>query len=145
MNASELKHRIESTGQNRHFFDRKTMKFFGDTMSNFAVDGPVTIYDWGGDPSQCWHLYRKRATRAGCAGAGYHFCASTFRRVTGPRYNVTLGYRLDRGTCSVIPTHSAVINVSAPNSVAVREIAMESLMASEKKAQHVHVAIVAEA
>jgi hypothetical protein len=144
MNAYELKEKIESTGQNPHFFDRKTMKFFGDTMANFAVTGPVKIYDWSGDPVMCWNLYRKRATKSS-AGSGYHFCVSTFRRVAGPRFNVTVGYRMDAGACSVIPTHTASVNVSAPNSIVARAEAMESVMASEPKARHFQIVAVDEA
>lgn len=34
MTPSELKYQVEQTGSN--FFDRKTMKFFGDTMKNYG-------------------------------------------------------------------------------------------------------------
>jgi hypothetical protein len=144
MNASQLKAEIESTGQNPHFFDRKTMKFFGDTLANFAVTGPVKIYDWSGELVMCWNLYRKRATKS-VAGSGYHFCVSTFRRVSGPRFNVTVGYRMDAGVCSVIPTHSVRVNVSAPNAIGARAEAMETVMSSEPNAQHFQIVSVTEA
>lgn len=34
MTPSELKYQVEQTGS--HHFDRKSMKFFGDTMSNYG-------------------------------------------------------------------------------------------------------------
>lgn len=42
MKPSELKSKVEATGSN--FFDRKTMKAFGDTMANYGVRAqPVDI------------------------------------------------------------------------------------------------------
>ncbi len=37
MTPSELKYNYECNNPDGHFFDRKTMKFFGDTMANFKV------------------------------------------------------------------------------------------------------------
>ena len=37
MTPSELKANIRAHDPDSHFFDRKTMKFFGDTMSNYGV------------------------------------------------------------------------------------------------------------
>ena len=37
MTPSQLKYEVEAAGHERHFFDRSTMKFFGDTMSNYGV------------------------------------------------------------------------------------------------------------
>lgn len=36
MTPSELKHKIEQTGEEPYFFTRETMRFFGDTMANFG-------------------------------------------------------------------------------------------------------------
>ena len=41
MTPSQLKYEVEVAGHERHFFDRKTMKFFGDTMSNYGVRSTV--------------------------------------------------------------------------------------------------------
>lgn len=54
MNASELKYHVEQAGIDK-FFDRRTMKFFGDTMRNYGVR----------DAGDNWELYRKRAVKFG--------------------------------------------------------------------------------
>lgn len=46
--SSDLKYIYQQNNPNGHFFDRKTMKFFGDTMRNFGVrrteDGNIELY-----------------------------------------------------------------------------------------------------
>lgn len=47
MTPSEIRYAYEHGGSNRHFFDRKTMRFFGDTMRSYGVrqiDGVVYLY-----------------------------------------------------------------------------------------------------
>ena len=45
---SNLKAFVENNPKTSHFFDRKTMKFFGDTMKNFGINrlegGKVELY-----------------------------------------------------------------------------------------------------
>jgi hypothetical protein len=63
MTASELKRLYERNNPEGHYFDRKTMRFFGDTMGNFGVrdGGKVrTITDSGVEEVETWELYRKR-------------------------------------------------------------------------------------
>ena len=43
MNPSKLKALHQSTASGSFFFSRKTMKFFGDTMANYAVS-KKTVY-----------------------------------------------------------------------------------------------------
>lgn len=45
MNASELKYRVETAEHAPHFFTRRTMNFFGDTMRNYGVrSATITTY-----------------------------------------------------------------------------------------------------
>lgn len=51
MNASERKYQVENAGHESHFFTRKTMSFFGDTMRNYGVCSATirTNYDADGN------------------------------------------------------------------------------------------------
>jgi len=71
MTPSELKHHVEQTGS--HHFDRKTMKFFGDTMRNYGVR----------DAGQYWELYRKRPVKHGLSSSMY-FDKKTFSSTSNP-------------------------------------------------------------
>lgn len=72
---SDLKYEVESAGTAPHFFDRKTMSFFGDTMRNFGLR-KVELPDYG----PCFELYRRRPVKHGLQKSAY-FSAVTFRRV----------------------------------------------------------------
>ena len=74
MTASELKAKIEQTGEQPYFFSRETMKFFGDTMRNFGVRQSTR----GGVP--VWELWRKRPVKHGNKNS-FYFDQQTFRRV----------------------------------------------------------------
>lgn len=50
MTPSQLKAAYQQAHPDGHFFDRKTMKFFGDTMKNFGCE----------DAGTHWYLWRKR-------------------------------------------------------------------------------------
>jgi hypothetical protein len=63
MTPTELKQKVQATGS--HFFDRESMRFFGDTMSNF---GCVST-ELNGIP--CWRLHRKRPTKDSSRGMFY--------------------------------------------------------------------------
>jgi hypothetical protein len=88
MNASELKYQVESAGKSDHFFDRKTMRFFGDTMRNYGVRKATVRTDYnsagdyvsGGLEVECWELYRKRPVKHGLQTSHYFAC-DTFRHV----------------------------------------------------------------
>ncbi len=69
MTTSELKYQV-GQGQDRLFFTRDTMKFFGDTMRNYGVR----------DASDSWELYRKQPVKHGLQSSAY-FDKETFRRV----------------------------------------------------------------
>jgi hypothetical protein len=76
MTASELKYLYERNNPEGHFFDRRTMRFFGDTMRNFGVrDGKKvkTITSSGVAEVEVWELYRKRPVKGGLHGFCRYF------------------------------------------------------------------------
>lgn len=70
MTASELKAMIEARGTSSHFFDRKTMKFHGDTMSNYGVYETV-IDTWSENNVEVYELYRRRPVKHGLQSSAY--------------------------------------------------------------------------
>jgi hypothetical protein len=88
MNASELKYQVEQSGNCEHFFTRKTMSFFGDTMKNYGVRSAVIVSNYDtddnyvadGQPVECWELYRKQAVKHGLKTSAY-FDKVTFSRI----------------------------------------------------------------
>lgn len=85
---SDLKFAVEQSGNESHFFTRKTMSFFGDTMRNYGVR-LVTItvgYDAEGKYApegvvvMAYELYRKHPVKNGLKNSAY-FDAETFKRV----------------------------------------------------------------
>lgn len=86
---SDLKYAVESAGHESHFFTRKTMSFFGDTMRNYGVRKITVLsaYDADGNyvggngvERAVYELYRKQAVKHGLSDSAY-FDAETFRRV----------------------------------------------------------------
>lgn len=85
MTASELKYQIESADPTTHFFDRDSMKFFGDSMRNYGVRSTTihAITDSGArdiGSREVWELYRRRAVKHGLRDSAY-FDKETYRRV----------------------------------------------------------------
>lgn len=78
--ASQLKAFVEASGNCPYFFDRKTMRFFGDTMRNYGVRGPIEIETWSSGKVRCWELYRRHAVKHGLQSSTYFNC-ETFDRV----------------------------------------------------------------
>jgi len=79
MNKTELKYNVMDTGS--YFFDRSSMKFFGDTMANYYVSAnTVKIKTYSGDTHICYELTRKRPVKHGLCGPAY-FDVNTFNRV----------------------------------------------------------------
>lgn len=72
MTPSELKRHVENAGHDSHFFDRASMRFFGDTMRNYGCC-------WS-DRYGCWELYRKRPVKHGLKDSAY-FDAESFARI----------------------------------------------------------------
>jgi hypothetical protein len=76
MTASDLKNLYERNNPEGHFFDRDTMRFFGDTMRNFGVrDGGKikTLTENGVAEVEVWALYRKRPVKNGLHGHCRYF------------------------------------------------------------------------
>ena len=76
--ASDLRRFVEETES--HFFDRESMRFFGDTMRNYGIrqPQPVTLYD--GSTVLAYELYRRRPVKHGLKGSAW-FNSTTFERV----------------------------------------------------------------
>lgn len=83
MTASELKYHYQLANPNGHFFDRKTMRFFGDTMGNYGVRAnTVNVKEFDGNVVECYVLYRRRATKHGLTKDAY-FSVSDFSKILG--------------------------------------------------------------
>lgn len=89
MNASQLKAHVEASGISPYFFDKNTMKFWGDTMANFGVrssvvkscfdlSGNFTVYE--GAEIEVWELYRKRPVKNGLQSSAY-FTKGSFQLI----------------------------------------------------------------
>ena len=79
MDKTELKYSVMDTGS--YFFDRSSMKFFGDTMKNYYVPKhPVSVKTYTGESVQCWELQRIHPVKHGLQGSAFFSCAD-FNRV----------------------------------------------------------------
>ena len=74
MTPSELKANILANDPNSHYFDRKTMKFFGDTMRNYGVRKTEI------EGTAVWELYRKRPVKHDLKNSAF-FRATDFQQV----------------------------------------------------------------
>jgi hypothetical protein len=84
MTASDLKRLYERGNPEGYFFDRATMRFFGDTMRNFGVrdGGKVrSITANGIEEAEVWELYRKRPVKNGLHGHCRYFNKKEGREV----------------------------------------------------------------
>lgn len=80
MRTAELKYQVEQAGHlGAHFFERATMKFFGDTMRNYGVRSAV-VCDNLDDEHLVWELYRKRPVKHGLSTPAF-FDKGTFRQI----------------------------------------------------------------
>lgn len=74
MTPSELKANILKHDPESHFFDRKTMQFYGDTMKNYGVCKAeirgVAV----------WELYRKRPVKHGLQSSAF-FRMTDFKQI----------------------------------------------------------------
>ena len=74
MTPSELEANILKHKPDSHFFDQKTMKFFGDTMSNYGVRKAEI------NGLAVWELYRKRPVNHGVKSSAF-FRTTDFQQV----------------------------------------------------------------
>jgi hypothetical protein len=93
MTPSELKYHVEQ-GDDRHFFTRQTMNFFGDTMRNYGVRSTKLQTHWDNTGNnyneqtheiEVWELYRKHPVKHGLKDSAY-FDKQTFKRVFQENY-----------------------------------------------------------
>lgn len=90
MTPSELKYKVQDTES--HFFDRKTMRFFGDSMRNYGVRSASIVSDYddagnyapNGFPVEVWELYRKKPVKHGLRDSAY-FRKSNFSQCFSKR------------------------------------------------------------
>jgi hypothetical protein len=88
MTASRLKYLYEKNNPGGHFFDRKIMRFFGDTMCNFGVldGGKVKTFTGNSiEEVEVWELYRKRPVKCGLHGHCSYFSKSDGREISSWR------------------------------------------------------------
>ena len=79
---SDLKHAV-SSGTDSHFFDRSSMKFFGDTMANYGLRVTTINEHIGAGFNQqktVYELYRRKPVKHGLKDSAY-FDMDTFKRV----------------------------------------------------------------
>ena len=74
MTPSELEANILKREPNSHYFDRKTMRFFGDTMRNYGVRKAEI------NGLAVWELYRKRPVNHGVKSSAF-FRTTDFQQV----------------------------------------------------------------
>lgn len=98
MKASELKQQVIEHGHEPFFFSPKTMKAFGDTMSNYGVRSATIEVEYGTDGDylgdgksekvEVWELYRKRPVNGGLTSSAYfdkvEFCQRSPKRDIKP-------------------------------------------------------------
>jgi len=81
MTASELKAKHESHNPESKYFHRDSMRFFGDSMSNYGVRRATCRRSrQNATPIPGFELYRKRPVKHGLTSSAY-FDAETFGRV----------------------------------------------------------------
>jgi hypothetical protein len=89
MTAYALKRLYERNNPGGNFFDRDTMRFFGDAMSNFGVrDGGTidTLTTKGIERGvEVWELRRKRPVKCGLRGHCCYFSKKDGREISGEK------------------------------------------------------------
>ena len=80
MTPYELKWQVEHGGGEAYFFNRSTMRMFGDTMKNYGVcNGGIVITNID-ELAEVWILHRKKPVKQGRCTATY-FDKVTFNQV----------------------------------------------------------------
>jgi hypothetical protein len=85
MTASDLKALYKRHNPEGLYFDRKTMRFFGDRMANFGVaEDCIKVMSKAGIVElPVWRLYRKRPVNGGLHGHCDYFRQDTGEVVYG--------------------------------------------------------------
>ena len=79
MTATELKYKIERAGHDSNYFCRSNMRYFGDTMRNYGVRGPIKIRTNMGETVEAYELYRRHPVKYGLKDSAW-FRADTFQK-----------------------------------------------------------------
>ena len=79
-----LKEAYEAKYPNRHFFDKETLKFFGERMSEMRISkGTKVITDIDGNKIECYELSSLQRNHPLGARRVYHyFDVNTLRAIT---------------------------------------------------------------
>ena len=86
MNIYELKNKIIGQGEETHFFDADTMKFFGERFSGMRLlKGTVKVTDVCGEAHECYciSVTRRKNAFGSCLPYTYHhyFDINTYHHV----------------------------------------------------------------
>lgn len=85
LTVHELADKVIAAGHDSHFFDRDTLRFFGDTMQNYGVRTRTAyVHGYDGTSTECYVLYRRKPVKHGKQDDAY-FNVETFARVMSPR------------------------------------------------------------
>lgn len=79
MTPSELRYQILNHHPDSHFFDRSSMRFFGDTMKNYGVCRTTIKTLWENE-LEVWELFRRRPVKFNNFSSAY-FRTDNFKRV----------------------------------------------------------------
>lgn len=84
LTASQLKAAFEKAYPESLFFNKDTMRFFGDTMGNYYVPtATVQVIDRDlGCAVQCYELQRKKPVKHGLQDSAFFDCI-TLKRIKG--------------------------------------------------------------
>lgn len=86
MDVYELKRLHLQNHPLSHFFDTETLKFFGESMSRmYVLKGTVKIFDYLGDPHECYVLSKQGKNLLGQKMRTYaYFDTKTFEEIQKP-------------------------------------------------------------
>lgn len=82
MSVYELKRKYQEKNPEGHFFDKETLKYWGDRLSDFTVLAkPVKVRDYRGNMCACYVLRRKHPK--GNTWQEAYFDTVTLRQIHG--------------------------------------------------------------
>ena len=74
ISVNQLIDRYQSKHPNGHFFDRETLKFFGERISEMRVlKGTVIVTSCGGEKHKCYMLSSRQHNHPGGPKRVYHY------------------------------------------------------------------------
>jgi len=81
ISASDIRINHEIKNPESLFFTKDSMRFFGDTMGNYAVSSkPVKVETYFDGIVECYELRRKKPVNGGLQSSDY-FCTKTYARI----------------------------------------------------------------